>query len=40
MQKTKFTGAQIVFTLHQADTRTIVAEVCQKTVISEASFYN
>lgn len=37
MKKTKFTEAQIVFALRQADTGTIVAEVCRKMGISEAT---
>ena len=40
----KFTEAQIVFALRQADTGTVVAEVCRKMGIihcgSEATFYN
>jgi len=40
MKKTKFTEAQIVFALRQADTGTVVAEVCRKMGISEATFYN
>ncbi|GAB3220416.1 hypothetical protein GCM10027423_51890 [Spirosoma arcticum] len=45
MKKTKFTEAQIVFALRQADTGTVVAEVCRKMGISEAPaaadrFYN
>ena len=37
MKKTKFTEAQIVFALRQADTGTVVAEVCRKMGISEAT---
>lgn len=40
MKKTKFTEAQIVFALKQAETGTTVAEVCRKMGISEATFYN
>ncbi len=34
MKKTKFTEAQIVFALRQADTGVTVAEVCRKMGIS------
>ncbi len=37
MKKTKFTEAQIIFALRQADTGTVVAEVCRKMGISEAT---
>ncbi|GAB5518601.1 MAG: hypothetical protein RhofKO_08520 [Rhodothermales bacterium] len=40
MKKSKFTEAQIVFALRQAETGTKVAEVCRKMGISEAAFYN
>ncbi len=40
MKKTKFTEAQIVFALKQADTGVSVQEVCRKLGISEATFYN
>jgi len=40
MKKSKFTEAQIVFALRQAETGTKVAEVCRKLGISEATFYN
>ena len=40
MKKSKFTEAQIVFALQQAETGTAVAEVCRKLGISEATFYN
>jgi putative transposase len=40
MKKTKFTEAQIVFALRQADTGVTVAEVCRKMGISEATYYN
>jgi putative transposase len=39
MKKTKFTKAQIVFALRQADTGIAVSEVCRKMGISEATFY-
>ena len=40
MKKTKFTEAQIVFALRQADTGVTVAEVCRNMGISEATYYN
>ena len=40
MKKSKFTEAQIVFALRQAETGTRVSEVCRKMGISEATFYN
>jgi putative transposase len=40
MRKSKFTEAQIVFALRQAETGVTVAEVCRKMGISEATFYN
>ncbi len=40
MKKTKFTEAQIVFALRQADTGVTVTEVCRKMGISEATYYN
>jgi putative transposase len=40
MKKTKFTEAQIVFALKQAETGVTVTEVCRKMGISEATFYN
>jgi putative transposase len=40
MKKTKFSEAQIVFALRQADTGIAVGEVCRKMGISEATFYN
>jgi putative transposase len=39
-KKTKFTEAQIVFALRQADTGITVAEVCRKMGVSEATYYN
>jgi len=40
MKKTKFTEAQIVFALKQADNGVKVEEVCRKLGISDATFYN
>ena len=40
MKKSKFTEAQIIFALKQAETGTRVDEVCRKMGISEATFYN
>ena len=40
MKRTKFTEAQIVFVLRQAENGTKVEEVCRKLGISEATFYN
>lgn len=40
MKKSKFTEAQIVFALHQAETGTKVGDVCRKMGISDATFYN
>jgi putative transposase len=40
MKKSKFTEAQIVFALQQAETGVSVAEVCRKLGISEAMFYS
>jgi putative transposase len=40
MKKSKFTEAQIVFALQQAETGVTVAEACRKLGISEATFYN
>jgi len=37
MKKTKFTEAQIVFALCQADTGVTVAKVCRKMGISEVT---
>jgi len=36
----KFTEAQIIFALRQADTGVPVAEVCRKMGVSEATYYN
>jgi putative transposase len=40
MKKTKFTEAQIVFALRQAESGVKVEEVCRKLGISDATFYN
>lgn len=40
MKKTKFTEAQIVFALRQAENGIKVEEVCRKLGISDATFYN
>jgi putative transposase len=40
MKRSKFTEAQIAFVLKQAEEGTPIAEVCRKTGISEATFYN
>jgi putative transposase len=40
MKKSKFTEAQIVFALKQAETGVSVEEICRKMGISEATFYN
>ena len=40
MKKSKFTEAQIVFALRQAETGTSVEEVCRKLGISHATFFN
>lgn len=40
MKKSKFTKQQIVFALKQAETGIPIAEVCRKTGISEATFFN
>ena len=39
-EKDKFTEAQIVFALRQADNGVKVEEVCRKLGISDATFYN
>jgi len=39
-KKSKFTEAQIVFALQQAESGLTVAEVCRKLGISEATFYS
>jgi putative transposase len=40
MKKSKFTEAQIIFAIKQAETGVKVEEVCRKMGISEATFYN
>lgn len=40
MKRSKFTDAQIAFTLRQAEEGTPVAEVCRKADVSDATFYN
>jgi putative transposase len=40
MKTSKFTEAQIIYALRQAEGGTKVAEVCRKMGISEATFYN
>jgi putative transposase len=40
MKKSKFTEAQIVFALKQAETGTSVEEVCRKLGVTQATFYN
>lgn len=40
MKKSKFTEAQIVFALKQAETGVTVEEVCRKLGITQATFYN
>jgi len=40
MKKSKFTEAQIGFTLRQAEDGTSVPDVCRKAAISDATFYN
>ena len=40
MKKSKFTEAQIVFVLKQADQGVKVEEICRKMGVSEATFYN
>ncbi|CAG9195232.1 hypothetical protein BVI434_1260002 [Burkholderia vietnamiensis] len=40
MKKSRFTEEQIAYALKQAELGTPVAEVCRKTGISDATFYN
>jgi putative transposase len=40
MKASKLTEAQIAFVLRQAEDGTLIAEVCRKTGISDATFYN
>ena len=40
MKASKFSEAQIAFVLKQAEDGTAIAEVCRKTGVSQATFYN
>src|SRR5450432_4547518 len=40
MKKSKFTEAQIVFAIKQAESRLTVEEVCRKLGVSQQTFYN
>ena len=40
MKRSRFSEQQIAFVLRQAEEGTAIAEVCRKTGISEATFYN
>lgn len=40
MKRSKFSESQIAFILRQAEEGTVVAEVCRKAGISEATYYN
>lgn len=40
MKASKFSEAQIAFVLEQAEDGMAIAEVCRKTGIAEATFYN
>ena len=40
MRKSKFTDAQIAFISRQAEEGTSISEVCRRTGIAEATFYN
>ena len=40
MKKSKFTEAQIAFVLKEVEDGASIAEVCRKTGIAEATFYN
>jgi putative transposase len=40
VKRSKFTEAQIAFILRQAEEGTTVAEVCRKTGISQATYFN
>lgn len=40
MKRSKFTEAQIAFVLKQAEDGMSVSEVCRKTGIAEATYYN
>jgi putative transposase len=39
MKRSKFTGEQIAFALHQAEGGTAVEDVCRSLGISQATFY-
>src|SRR6266480_8133949 len=39
MKKSRFTEEQITFALRQADSGTLVADVCRQLGVSEATFY-
>jgi putative transposase len=40
MKRSKFTDAQIAFVLRQVEEGATISEVCRKTGIAEATFYN
>ncbi len=40
MKKSKFTEAQIIFSIKQSETGVAVEEICRKMGISQATFYN
>jgi putative transposase len=40
MKRSRFTEAQIAFVLKQAEEGASVGEICRKTGIAEATFYN
>ncbi len=40
MKRSKYTEEQIAFALRQAESGTVVGEVCRKMGVSEATFYN
>jgi putative transposase len=40
MKKSKFTEAQIAFSLKQAESGTPIEEICRKMGITQATFYN
>jgi len=39
MKKTRYTEEQIVYALRQADSGTVVSDICRQMGISEATFY-
>ena len=39
MKKSRFTNEQIAFALKQAETGTLVTEICRKMGVSEPTFY-